>query len=476
MGFVIEYVCDKVLKEGVKLMWTKPSYRYQTRFSYVRKTNAYLNAQQVNKLRQALAVENQLYNFALSYLYKTYGYKHIDREVPSSMGKRYLVNHIKDLFISEKYALPRWSVKKLGLSSHNAQLFLVQLITNFAEYKKRLKQNAKNMNKIDRFNFKRNIQKNKRGVHTNGKHKSWYRIGALGFNADNRTILIDIQPKSPLKALSMHKISIPDYGIVHIQGNAFQLCNSKNIHQVKLKWQHDHTYQLQFVHVEEKPDFSIKNQDSIGLDWNMTNNVFYHDSNDHQVTIPQWVIAKVDRYEHQINQLKSKRDLGHSYKQKLNRKIQRLSAKRSQLLVETYRQKMPEVVQNHKVIVVERLDTKTMRRDGHGRGADRGFNRKLTLIKPAVLQSCLANYAWEHGCRVITVDSYKTSQVEFGTKYIHKHTLSEREFESGNNSNVMIGRDVNAAKNILDWGLHPDHHIKVKLFSKVKPQMVADFM
>lgn len=457
-------------------MWVKPSYKYQTQFAYVRKTNVFLNSQQQEKLLNALEVENRLYNYALSYLYKTYGYKHIDRNLPTSMGKRYLVNSIKDLFINEKYGLRRWNFKKLFLSSHNAQLFLVQLITNFAEYKKQLKQTARNMNKRDRFNFKRNIQKNKHGIHTNQKHKSWYRIGGLGFNADNRTILIDIQPKTPLRALSLHKVSIPDYGVVHIQGDAFQLCNDKHIHQVKLKHQPDNTYQLQFVHIEEKPDFSIQGKDSIGLDWNMTDNVFYHDSNDHEVSIPDWVMRKANGYEQQINQLKSKRDLGYSHRQKLNRKIQRLSAKRSQLLVEMYRKKMPDVVQNYKVIVVERLSTKSMRHYGRGRGCDRGFNRKLALIKPAILQSCLANYAWKHGCRVIAVNAYKTSQVEFGTDHVHKHPLDKRVFRSDVNPNVVIGRDVNAAKNILDWGLHPNHHIKVKLFNKVKPQMVADFL
>ena len=161
---------------------------------------------------------------------------------------------------------------------------------------------------------------------------------------------------------------------------------------------------------------------------------------------------------------------------KLNRQIQRLFAKRSQLLVETYRQMMPQIVGNHQVIVIERLDTKDMRKPGKRAGKDRGFNRKLSLIKPTILQSVLANYAWKHNVRIIKVDSYKTSQVEFGTNHIQKHLLDEREFPSINNPSVAIGRDVNAAKNILDWGLHPDHHIKVKLFTKVKPSMVADFM
>lgn len=122
------------------------------------------------------------------------------------------------------------------------------------------------------------------------------------------------------------------------------------------------------------------------------------------------------------------------------------------------------------------IDRKVPVSVGKRAGKDRGFNRKLSLIKPTILQSVLANYAWKHNTRIIKVDSYKTSQVEFGTNHIQKHSLGKREFPSVNDPSIMIGRDVNAAKNILDWGLHPDHHIKVKLFTKVKPSIVADFM
>lgn len=456
-------------------MWTKPSHKYQTTFGFVRKTNAYLTDTQQVKFQQALQTENELYNFALSYLYKTYGRTHIDRKVPVSVGKRYLVAKIRALFLKQRYDMSRWSVKKLSLSSHNAQLFLVQLITNFAEYRKELRHNRK-MSKRERFNFKMNITHDKRGRHHNRRHKSWYRIGGLGFNADNRTILIDLQANTPLRVLSMHKIIIPDYGVLHIQGNAYQMCQDKNIHQVKLKWQHDHTYQLQFVHVMKKPSFDIQDRDSVGLDWNMTDNVFYHDSDDRQFKLPDAVINKADRYEQQINHLKSKRDTSFGNTRKLNHQIQRLSAKRSQLLVETYRRMMPQVVDNHQVIVIERLNTKDMRKPGKESGKDCGFNRKLALIKPGVLQSVLANYAWKHNARVIKVDSYKTSQVEFGTDHVQKHNLNERSFPSAKDPSVTIGRDVNAAKNILDWGLHPDHHIKVRLFPKVTPAMVADFM
>ena len=457
-------------------MWTKASHKYQTKFGFVRKTNAYFSAEQINKHQQALQVENELYKFALSYLNKTYGRTHIDRDIPEKLEKRYLVNKIKAMFIAEKYGLNRWNVKKLSLSSHNAQLFLVQLITNFAQYQKELRENAKNMDDKDRFNFKMNITHDKEGKHHNSKHKSWYRIGGLGFNADNRTILIDLQPKTPLQVISMHKIKIPDYGLIYIQGNAYNLCQSDDIQQVKLKWQHDNTYQLQIVHVGIKPDFDINNQDSIGLDWNMTNNEFYHSSNDDSFYIPDKVVKRADQYECKINKLKSKRDRFHKNVKALNKKIGRYSSKRTQLLVETYRRMVPEVVGNHKVIVIERLGTKDMRKPGKSSGKNRGFNRKLALVKPYMLQVILANYAWKHAVRVIKVDSFKTSQVEFGTMHIHKHPLNQRSYLSDVHPGKVIKRDLNAAKNILDWGLHPDHHIKVRLYPKVTPRIVADFM
>lgn len=457
-------------------MWTKPSYKYQQKFGFVRKTNCYLSDQQANKLQQALVVENQLYNYALRYLYKTYGRKHMDRRVPTKMAKRYLVNKIKAMFLRDCYQLKRWNFKKLALSSHNAQLFLVQLITNFAEYKKDLVRNNKKMDTKQRFNFKMNIQKNKHGKHTNPKHKSWYRIGGIGFNADNRTILIDLQPQAGLRVISMHKIIIPDYGLLRIQGNAYKLCMDTDIQQVKLKLRPDNTYQLQLVHTAIKPKFSLLGKDAVGLDWNMIGKKYFHDSNNHPFSLSDDVVKRADAYEQLRRTLQSKRDRTHRHFRRLNKRINRLYVKREQLLTEAYRKAMPEVTGNHQVFVIEKLNSKDMRKPGKSSGKNRGFNRKLALIRPAILQTVLANYVWKHGGLVIQVDAYKTSQTEFGTMCIHKHPLIDREFPSDIDPTKTIDRDWNAAKNILDWGLHPDHHVKVKLFKKVQPEMVADFM
>lgn len=173
--------------------------------------------------------------------------------------------------------------------------------------------------------------------------------------------------------------------------------------------------------------------------------------------------------------MKSKRDLHLVNQQKADRKIRQLFAKRRQVIIEYYRKEMPKVIQDYQVVVIERLNTKDMRKPGKGKGKDRGFNRRLSLIKPFELQQVLANYAWKHGVPVVKVDSYKTSQVEFGTTEVHKHALDKREWISPVTGKKVL-RDLNAAKNILDWGIHPDHHYKVKQFAKVQPPMVADFM
>ena len=73
------------------------------------------------------------------------------------------------------------------------------------------------------------------------------------------------------------------------------------------------------------------------------------------------------------------------------------------------------------------------------------------------------------GRTLIKVDAYKTSQVEYGTKHEEKHDTSIREWVS-THTGKLINRDLNASLNILDWGLNPEHHIKLKHY----PHLSAD--
>lgn len=124
-------------------------------FSYTRQYHISLNKQQMAKFEQAIQTQNSLYQYALRYLNKTYGRKHIGRPLPYKKQVNYLINHIKAMFIQDKYRMKRWSVRKLGLSSHTADEFLKTVFSNFSMYRKCLVE-ASRMTDIEKYNFRVN--------------------------------------------------------------------------------------------------------------------------------------------------------------------------------------------------------------------------------------------------------------------------------------------------------------------------------
>ena len=102
-----------------------------------------------------------------------------------------------------------------------------------------------------------------------------------------------------------------------------------------------------------------------------------------------------------------------------------------------------------------------MRRRGRGSAQSRGFNRRLALVKPDRLSEITTWAAQRAGTTLLKVDPYHTSQVEFGQhpSTAKKRGLSEREWTSPF-TGELIDRDINAAKNILAWGLNPSDHAK----------------
>ena len=95
---------------------------------------------------KALKTQNALFQYALKYLFKTYGVKHIGRPMPTSQKPiQYVLNKIKAGFIKDKYNLSRWKKSALFLSSHSADEFLKIVYTNFSQYRKRLEKAGKSM-------------------------------------------------------------------------------------------------------------------------------------------------------------------------------------------------------------------------------------------------------------------------------------------------------------------------------------------
>ena len=337
------------------------------KFGYTRQYHISLSYQQIDLYEKAIKTQNELYQFALKYLYKTYGRKHIGRPLPFGQGINYLNNKIKAMFINEKYELKRWNVKKLGLSSHAADEFLKIIFTNFSQYRKRLEQ-AGQMSAVEKYNLRMNITKDKDGKHKNPKHRSWYRKGSMNFLRNNnsfRTITSQRLPKGNTKLVSPHHLNVADFGEIMVFENLKHL-NFDEIALTKIKRLPDNTFRLQITFTREKKRSSQNKV--VGADWNMFNNEVFRTSENKTIAIPKDIVKKANELEAAKDKFKSLRDSEYNKRgktvlwQRYQRKQAKLSAKRANLLTETYRKLVHELVDEFDTIIIEKIDAFEMRK------------------------------------------------------------------------------------------------------------------
>lgn len=277
------------------------------KFEYTRQYHISLSYQQIELYEKAIKIQNELYQFTLKYLYKTYGRKHIGRPLPFGQGINYLNNKIKAMFIKEKYDLKRWNAKKLGLSSHAADEFLKTIFTNFSQYRKRLEQ-AGRMSDVEKYNLRMNITKDKNGKHKNPKHRSWYRKGSMNFLRNNnsfRTITSQKLPNGNTKLVSPHHLNVADFGEIIVFENLKNI-NFEEIALTKIKRLPDNTFRLQITFTREKK--RIFQNKVVGADWNMFKNEVFRTSENKVIAIPKKVIEKVGKIEFKKDKIKSLRD------------------------------------------------------------------------------------------------------------------------------------------------------------------------
>ncbi len=458
------------------------------KFGYTRQYHISLSYQQIELYEKAISTQNELYQFALKYLYKTYGRKHIGRPLPFGIGINIISNKIKALFIKEKYGLERWNVKKLGLSSHAANEFLKTTFTNFAQYRKRLEQ-ARKMSDTEKYNFRMNITKDKNGKHKNPKHRSWYRKGSMNFLRNNnsfRTITSQKLLNGNTKLVSPHHLNVADFGEMMVFENLKNI-NFKEIALTKIKRLPDNTFRLQITFTREKK--RVPQDKVVGADWNMFKNEIFRTSENKGIFIPKQVIKKASILEFEKDRFKSLRDNEYNQRgktalwQKYQRKQAKLSAKRANILTETYRTLAHKLVDDFDTIIIEKIDVFEMRKRSlsMNKRQNKGKNKRLALIKPYELSKIVESLVNRQNKTLIKVDSYKTSQVEYGTKYESKHELKEVN-EDGKRIYISaytgkkIDRDYNAALNIKEWGLHPEKHIKLRDYPKLKASNLVEII
>lgn len=445
----------------------------KTKYLRVRRFRLVATPALIAKHSRNLEVENQLHNYAVRYLERTYGRKHLGRPFPTTkIDKAFLIkDEIIPKFARDIYQHEgRWNGKQLGLHSQAAQEFLDTLITNFGEYRKILKKAAK-MTDEEKEAYRNNRDGN------NPQHRSWYRKGSLSYlrnGASHKTV--SLPDNGQIEVLSPHWIKIQDYGEIQVVENIQHLATARLVTS-KIKRKDDGTYELQLVlknEIERKPPRTM-----IGADWNMKDNKVFHTSDDEKVYLNYLelpdkrlvdVNVKADQYETTINKLKRCRSIKEKHlsadsKQlaDLSKQIRYYSARRANLLTERYRQIAWQMFAKYDLIAIEELDAKEMRKENQAwsEAANRGKNRKLAKIKPYEIALLLKQVADREGKTLLKVDSYKTSQVEFGTQYQEKHDPSERQWIS-KHTGKLIDRDLNASRNILTWSLDPKKHIKYR--------------
>lgn len=419
-----------------------------------------------------IEVLNQAHQYAVKYLEKTYGCKHLGRPYPATKQAKIYVIKDKILpgFLRDVYGIDKWDGQVVPIHSQALRdEFLVTVMTNFGEYRKILKKAAK-MTAKEKEAYRNNCDRN------NPQHRSWYRKGSLAYlrsGASHKTVALP--DNGQIEVRSPHWIKIQDYGAMQVVENIKHLATAK-ITTSKIKRKDDGTYELQLVlkdQIERQKPIRM-----IGADWNMKDNKVFHTSKDEKIYLGHLkptnhrlinVGAKADEYETIINGLKSRRakkkkHLSPDSKQleQLSMQIRYYSARRASMLTERYRQIAQQMFAHYDLIAIERLNAKEMRKENRqwSKAANHGKNRQLAKVKPYEISLLLKQVADREGKTLLQVDSYKTSQVEFGTQYQEKHDPNgERQWVS-KDTGKLIDRDLNASRNILTWALEPQKHIK----------------
>ena len=433
-----------------------------TEYIRVRRYRLVATTDLVAKFERNIEVENKIYNYVLKYLEKTYGVKNLKRPYPTNKTAKLFL--AKDVLIpkilKDLYGLSKWDGKKVGIHSQALRdEYLVSILTNFGEYRKNLI-SASKMSKQNKKDYQNNLHDN------NPKHKSWYRKGSLNYLRPNQSKnCVALPSNGQAKIISAHFIKIQDYGTIQVVENIKNMKNTKIV-TTKIKRKANEQFELQIVFKTINERKGIVNM--IGADWNMKNNKIWHTSDNDELYLSKNVSDKADKLEAEINKLKSQRDLITWLPQKsqritkLNEDIRYLSSKRSHVLTEEYNRMAKELFTKNDLVAIENLNAKEMRkRNQINVKQNKAKNRKLAKIKPYEMGRLLIQMANRLGKTVILVDSYKTSQVEYGTKYQEKHDVNDRKWVS-KHTGAIIERDLNASRNILAWALNPKEHIKYK--------------
>lgn len=429
----------------------------------VRRYRAKLTDAQMDMLDSAIKAQNGLFNHALTSLYRRYGHKSRRRFPGTANAVRHLRSKLIASYLEEvgaqvnkRAGKPRWNAKLLGMSSHQAQAMLSKLLTNFGLYWESMDRMRSAMTAEQKEAYKKKYG------------RPYYAKGRIHKRDESSKPMTVTTPGDGGLAVvvSPHHIKMPRFGTVrvhewvnHHKCNRIQQVGLKLIQPAKSG--HPAIVEIQLViqvPIERKRPADKK----VGLDWGMHENTIYTESSGSKHQIPDEIVKRVDELEMKARKVQSEaQGVSPSRRAALLERRRYLLAKRSNVMDQYYTSLANELCSKYDLIAIEGISPRGMRRRGRGSAQSRGFNRRLALVKPGRLSEITTWAAQRAGTTLLKVDPYHTSQVEFGQhpSTAKKRGLSEREWTSPF-TGELIDRDINAAKNILAWGLNPSYHAK----------------
>ena len=429
----------------------------------VRRYRAKLTDNQLELLSATIEAQNGLFNHALTRLHRMYGPKSKRRfpgttKAVRSLRSKLIASYLEEVGapVSKKTGKPRWNSKLMWMSSHQAQALLSKLLTNFGLYWESMDRMRSVMTAEQKEAYKKKYG------------RPYYAKGRIRKRDENSKPMTVTTPGNGGLALvvSQHHIKVPHFGVVRVhEWINHHKCN--RIQQVGLKLIRAATanrpaiVEIQLV-IEAPIERKRPADKQVGLDWGMHENTIYTESSGDKHQIPDEIMSRVDQLEMKARKVQSEaQGVSPSRRAALLDRRRYLLAKRSNVMGQYYTSLANTLCSKYDLIAIEGVSPRGMRRRGRVSAQSRGFNRRLALVKPGRLSEITTWAAQRAGTTLLKVDPYHTSQVEFGQhpSTAKKRGLSEREWTSPF-TGELIDRDINAAKNILAWGLNPSDHAK----------------
>lgn len=439
--------------------------------------DVFLTTDQEQLLTCQLDVLMNIRKFTLKYLERTYGVKHLKKHFPDTqIEKAALISKIVTFWVTKQFTGNEYSVKqdrkgqiksyrynKKRFLVHSASLQknLVELLTNFGEYRKKLQETILHGSITARKKYFYNQKGN------NHQHHKAVHAGSLSYQRILRSVVFPCtgSMKPYVKIISNHQILLPDYGVVTVKENMHKMLTS-NVRTIMLVKQFNGRVDVH-VAIQKTRYRKRHNLRMNAVDWNLTNNVPYTDIYNRPYKIGKETLDRVfelsNRYDQNHHDLSILANHGGRHTKRYQIQLIRLnkaSRELSYVLDNRYHEIVNQLTKENDYLAAESLNYNQMVKERSSKNQNKA-NRRFMIVKPARLHQLLLSACNRHGTTLVDVDCYKTSQMIYGTRYhCEKHPTSKRDWYS-NFVNRKILRDQNSACNILNWALHPDQHIKV---------------